>query len=51
MDLRVDWRAFNDQIAKRPTNCMPIGKPDFDQASGRLIAGCPVMFCMPVNGT
>jgi hypothetical protein len=29
----------------------PIGKPAFDQASGRLIAGWPVMFCRAVNGT
>jgi hypothetical protein len=32
---------------KRPTNCTPIGKPAFDQMSGRLIAGWPVMFCRP----
>src|SRR5262249_31762683 len=36
---------------RSPTNCTPIGKPDLDQASARLIAGWPVMFFSAVNGT
>jgi hypothetical protein len=35
----------------RATSCTPTGSPPSLQARGRLIAGCPVMLNIAVNGT
>jgi hypothetical protein len=46
-------RKLKQQVlfADATDKCTPIGKPDFDQASGRLMDGRPVTFRHPMKET